>query len=132
MFIKSDMNEEIRDRISDLNGLTFGSEEYERAVESINKLVETSLLYDELDNQVNNDKQKRHIENVELRIKQQELKQAKWDNVTKNVLTGIGIAVPAIMFTWATIGSWEFETDHMMTNSPGRKALDKMLSTLKL
>lgn len=128
MFIESDWNEEIRAKIAELKDLEVGSDEYSKAVNSISKMMETSLEYNRFAQEQSETHIKRRLDDKRLENEANALKDARRDNTVKNVLTLLSVAVPATLFAWATIGSWEFEKDYTNTNSPGKRALDKILS----
>ena len=121
---KALLNEEIQKKIEDMGGLEVGSEEYKLASDGVSKLMEKAIELDKLALEADDREKTRENERY---FKEQQLKADKKDRLFKNILTGIGIAVPAGLTIWGTLKSLKFEETGTVTTIMGRGFLNKIL-----
>lgn len=124
MKIETQLHKEIEDQLNELKKMTVGSEEYKLAVEGITKLMDRAIEIDKmnLDHQEKIDS--REIE-TDLKLKQ--MKEERVDRIVKNMLTLIGIGVPAGLTVWGTLKSLRFEIDGTVTSIVGRSFIQKFV-----
>lgn len=124
MKIETQLHKEIEDQLNELKKMQVGSEEYKLAVEGITKLMDRAIEIDKmnLDHQEKIDS--REIE-TDLKLKQ--MKEERVDRIVKNMLTLIGIGVPAGLTVWGTLKSLRFEIDGTVTSIVGRSFIQKFV-----
>lgn len=124
MKIETQLHKEIEDQLNELKKMQVGSEEYKLAVEGITKLMDRAIEIDKmnLDHQEKIDS--REIE-TDLKLKQ--MKEERVDRNVKNMLTLIGIGVPAGLTVWGTLKSLRFEIDGTVTSIVGRSFIQKFV-----
>ena len=124
MKIETQLHKEIEDQLNELKKMQVGSEEYKLAVEGITKLMDRAIEIDKmnLDHQEKIDS--REIE-TDLKLKQ--MKEERVDRIVKNMLTLIGIGVPAGLTVWGTLKSLRFENDGTVTSIVGRSFNQKFV-----
>lgn len=121
---KALLNEEIQNKIEAMGGLDVGTEEYKLAADGVSKLMEKAIELDKLDIEAYDREKAREDEN---NFREQQLKEDKKDRLIKNILTGLGIAVPAGLTVWGTLKSLKFEETGTVTTIVGRGFLNKLL-----
>lgn len=124
MKIETQLHKEIEDQLNELKKMQVGSEEYKLTVEGITKLMDRAIEIDKmnLDHQEKIDS--REIE-TDLKLKQ--MKEERVDRNVKNMLTLIGIGVPAGLTVWGTLKSLRFEIDGTVTSIVGRSFIQKFV-----
>lgn len=118
------LHEEIEERFSDIGEMDAGSDEYKKAVESLTKLVEKAIEIDKFNNDYVVSEKTREFEE-QLKITQAVGEQR--DRLVKNILTGAGIGVPALLTVWGTLKSLKFEETGTITTAIGRGFINKLL-----
>lgn len=118
------LHEEIEKRFSDIGKMDAGSDEYKKAVESLTKLVEKAIEIDKFNNDYVVSEKTREFEE-QLKITQAVGEQR--DRLVKNILTGAGIGVPALLTVWGTLKSLKFEETGTITTAIGRGFINKLL-----
>lgn len=121
---KALLNEEIQKKIEAMGELKVDSEEYRRAADGVSKLMEKAIELDKLDMEAY-DREKTREDEKEFKEKQ--LKEDKKDRLVKNILTGLGIVLPAGLTVWGTLKSLKFEETGTVTTLMGRGFLNKLL-----
>ena len=121
---KALLNDEIQNRIEDLGGMKVGSEEYKLAADGLSKLMEKAIELDKLEMDAYEREKAREDEN---NFRDQQLKEDKKDRLVKNILTGLGIVLPAGLTIWGTLKSLKFEETGTVTTIMGRGFLNKLL-----
>lgn len=118
------LHKEIEERFSDIGKMDAGSDEYKKAVESLTKLVEKAIEIDKFNNDYVVSEKTREFEE-QLKITQAVGEQR--DRLVKNILTGAGIGVPALLTVWGTLKSLKFEETGTITTAIGRGFINKLL-----
>jgi len=118
------MQEVIINELEALNDMEVGTDEYRITVDGLTKLVDKAIEMDKFQNEF--------FEKVENRKKEDELKERQMKEDKKNrlishILTGVGIAVPAILTVWGTCKSLKFEEEGTVTTAIGRGFINKLL-----
>ena len=129
--IRLHLENEIANKIIDMNNLTVGSPEYKSASEAVTKmlaelraiseleLTETKLEYE---NELNNKKFE-----LDEKVKEAELNETIKHNKRSRILKGFEIGVPAALLVWGTLTSITFEEDSTMTSTAGKYFLGKTM-----
>lgn len=124
MSIRSLLDEEIRNELGEVKRLTIGSEEHEKAVNSLVKLVDRSIEMEKMDIDINEKDKDREIDtNLKLRSIEEDRK----DRKIKNCIAVAGIVIPSIITVWGAIKSIEFEKEGTFTTIMGRGFINKLL-----
>lgn len=118
------MQEVIISELEALNDMKVGTDEYRVTVDGVSKLVDKAIEMDKFQNEF--------YEKVENRKKEDELKEKQMKEDKKNrlighILTGAGIAIPAILTVWGTCKSLKFEEEGTVTTAIGRGFINKLL-----
>lgn len=121
---KALLNEEIQKEIEELREVEKGSEKHKIAADALSKLMEKSIELDKLDIEAYDREQTREDERM---FREQQLKEDKKDRLIKNILTGVGIVIPAGLTIWGTLKSLKFEETGTVTTVMGRGFLNKLL-----
>ena len=109
MSIETLLHSEIKSEFETLSRMEVGTEEHGKTVETITVLVD------------------RAIEMEKLNIEEQEKDEEKKDRLIKNVLAGLGIAIPSLITIWGTCKSIKFEETGTITTIMGRGFINKLL-----
>lgn len=107
------VNEEIKDELSLVRSLQYGSDEYQTAINTTTKLMDKQIEMEKL-----------RTDNEHKLI---EMKSEKKDRIVKNVLNGVGIVGGFALTVWGTVYSTKFEQDGSYTTIMGRGFISKLL-----
>lgn len=121
---KALLNEEIQKKLEEMGELKVDSEEYKRAADGLSQLIKQSIENDRLDMEAYDREKTREDER---NFREQQLKEDRKDRLIKNILTGLGIVVPAGLTIWGTLKSLKFEETGTVTTVVGRGFLNKLL-----
>lgn len=122
------LTSEIGSQMEELKHLEVGSEQYETAVNGISKLFDKALEIDKLEAEMQDRADAREMDAC---FKQQQLEADKHDRKIKNLLTGLGIGIPAGISVWGTLKSIEFEKFGSITTLAGKTHINKVLNLFK-
>ena len=122
--IETLLKDEIRSEMGELSKLEVGSDAYKIAVEGITKLADRVIEMEKLELDYE-DKVARREDERDFKVI--ELEEEKKDRLIKNVLTGLGIAIPTGVTIWGTIKSLKFEETGTVTTMMGRGFINKLL-----
>lgn len=131
MSVKNLLREEITEEIGLLSKMEAGSEDYEKTVNGITKLMDRLNEMDKIEME----KEKTEIEN-EFRVEEQDLKRKqmeddKKDRFVKNSLTGVSIIGGLAITVWGTLKTFKFEETGTITSQAGRQFINKAINFLK-
>lgn len=116
-----DMNKmlhgEIARELEKLKEMDVGSDQYEATVNGVTKLWDRALEHEKT------------IIDEEIKLKQ--LEEDKRDHMIKNILTGLGIAIPTLTTIWGTIKSIKFEETGNITTIMGRGFIQNLIPKKK-
>lgn len=124
MRIDTLLNEEICKEIENLKTIEAGTEQHKTAVDCVTKLLDRSIEMDKVTLEYDERAESRETD-ADLRVKQME--DEKKDRWIRNILTGLGIGIPAALTVWGTVKSIEFEKDGTITTIMGRGFIQKLL-----
>lgn len=122
--IKTLLNEEIEDELNELGGIKMDSEEYKSAVDGVTKLIDKRIELDKMEMEA---KESEKAREHEKELKLAEIAKDKKGDLIRNVMTGVGIAVPAVLTVWGTLKSLKFEEEGTITTTIGRGFINKLL-----
>lgn len=125
---KTLLTNEIASQMEELKHLEVGSAQYETAVNGISKLFDKALEIDKLEAET---RYKYDVLDEETDMKRKQLEADKHDRKIKNLLTGLGIGIPAGISVWGTLKSIEFEKFGSITTLAGKTHLNKVLNLFK-
>lgn len=118
MKIENLLREEIQSEIEELGRLELGSEQYNSTVDGVTKLIDRVVEMEKLDIEHQERIETRDEEN---RIKMEEIKVDKRDSIVRNIVSGVGIALPLIVTVWGTKYTTNFEKEDSVTTTAGRQ-----------
>lgn len=124
MRIDTLLNEEICKEIENLKTIEAGTEQHKTAVDCVAKLLDRSIEMDKVTLEYDERAESRETD-AELKVKQME--DEKKDRWIRNILTGLGIGIPAALTVWGTVKSIEFEKEGTITTIMGRGFIQKLL-----
>lgn len=124
MKLETLLREEITTELQELNKMAVGTDEYEKAVNGITKLVDRVIKMDENDLEYQ-DRAEAREKDAELKEKQ--INDERKDRLAKNLLTVASIVVPVGVTIWGTLKSFEFEKEGTVTTIMGRGFISKLL-----
>lgn len=115
MSVKALLEKEIETGFEELKGLEVGSEEYEKKINSIGKLLDKY-----------NDMDKNENDYLEKSGKLEQMREEKLDHIIKNCLTGFSVVSGIILTIWGTNKSLKFEETGTVTTMAGRAFINKL------
>lgn len=124
MTMQTIVRDEVRDQLEQIHKMAVGSEEYKLAVDGVTKLMDRAIEMEKLDFEHEEQIKTREFEE-DLKVRQ--MKEDKKDRTVKNVLTGLGIGIPAVITVWGAMKSWEFEKEGVVTSLIGKGFMNKLL-----
>lgn len=113
MDIEIMLHDEIKTRLEQLKQMEVGSDEYRNAVDSLIKLMDRAIELDK--------------HNVEHQEKLDARDDENKERLIRNILNGLGIAIPAGLTIWGTLKSLKFEETGTVTTIVGRGFINKLL-----
>lgn len=122
--IKKLLQEEVQNEIELLSKMELGNDKYEKTVNGITKLADRVIEIQKAEYEKDC---KKDSQEDDREFKQKQLESENKDRKVKNVLTGLGIVIPAGLTVWGTIKSLKFETEGTVTTIIGRGFLNKLL-----
>lgn len=124
MTMQTIVRDEVRDQLEQIHKMQVGTEEYKLAVDGVTKLMDRAIEMEKLDFEHEEQVRTREFEE-DLKVRQ--MKDEKNDRRVKNVLTGLGIGIPAVITVWGAMKSWEFEKEGVVTSLIGKGFMNKLL-----
>ena len=118
MNIENLLDEQIEKSMKELDNFEVGSEEYDKAVTSISKLMDRSIEITKAQNELD---VKMDIETAKLEQEKEESKKERWIKIA-------GIAVPTGLTIWGTLKTFNFEKTGTVCSPIGRKFIDKLIN----
>ena len=108
------LDQEIANDLDILERTSLGSEEYDRAANSVGKLMDRRLEFERI-----------KLENED---KVQQRKHEKKEGIFRNILNVLSILAPIGAGLWTVVQSFNFEENGTIRNSPGKKASSDLMS----
>jgi hypothetical protein len=124
MKIETMLHDEIQNEFEELKRMQLGGEEYRTTIDGLTKLVDRAVEIDKFNAEYQEKVDAREIEN---NLKMKQMADERKDRIWKNILTGLGIGVPAGLTIWGTLKSLKFEETGTVTTMMGRGFINKLL-----
>ena len=124
MGFKTLLREEIREELGELSNIELGSDEYEKAVNGVTKLMDRAIELEKVDIE---QAEREETREIETNLKAQEMINDRKDRFVKNCIAVAGIVVPSVLTIWGTVKSIEFEKEGTITTIMGRGFIQKLL-----
>lgn len=113
MEIRELLNDRIQDELAYLAGIDAKSEEYDKTVDGVTKLLDRAIELEKI--------------SIEDARKAETIDDERKDRIVKNVISAVGIVVPIAVTIWGTKKSFEFEKEGTITTIMGRGFIQKLL-----
>lgn len=124
MGIKRILVEEFEKELEELKRLEVGTDKYKNTVDGVTKMADR-IIEIEKNETAKEDRSK--TSEVDIYLKEQQLKEDKKDRLIKNILTGVNIVGGFGLAAWAFVASMNFEKEGTLTTEGGRSALRQLL-----
>ena len=128
MSVRNLLHEEIESEFEELGKMQVGTEDYQKTVEGLTKLMDRAIEIDKVESDIHAKDETREIE---TQLKAKQLKNENQNNIVKNVLTGVSILSGAGLTIWGTLKSLKFEETGTVTTSAGRVFINKIIGFFK-
>ena len=106
MSVRNLLHEEIESEFEELGKMQVGTEDYQKTVEGLTKLMDRAIEIDKVESDI---RAKDETREIETQLKAKQLKDENRNNTVKNVLTGVSILSGAGLTIWGTLKSLKFE-----------------------
>ena len=107
------LHEEIAAEFAKLKEMEVGTDKHKTTIDGLTKLYDRAIEVDKV--------------NIMYEQNEKAREDEKKDRIIRNVLTGLGIAVPTITTIWGTLKSFKFEETGTVTTIMGRGFINKLL-----
>lgn len=124
MEFKKNLSDEIVREIEVLSTLEPGTEQYEKTVNGVYKLLDKSIEIDKLEADIDAKDKDREHDRIYKDIEVEENKKSKWIDRSFQLL---GILASTGLTVWGTKTILKFEIDGTVTSSIGRAFINKLL-----
>lgn len=124
MSIETMLHQEIKAELDELSRLQVGSEEHEKAVNSIVKLADRAIEMERLGIESQEKVENREAE-IDLKLKQ--IAEERKGRISRDLFGFITFAGTAAITIWGTKASFQFEKDGTITTIMGRGFINKLL-----
>ena len=131
MGVKNLLREEITDEIGHLSKMEVGSEEYEKTVNGLTKLVDRLNEMEKVEMEKTNSNIENECKIEEQDLKRQQLEDEKKDRLIRNGLTGVSVIGGLAVTVWGTLKTFKFEETGTITSQAGRQFINKAINFLK-
>ena len=124
MRIEQILREEILNELEELGKCQLGNDEYKTRVDGATKLIDRAIEIEKLNIEQENKEKDRELDKT---LKLQQMEEDRKDRKIKNVLTALGIGIPAGITVWGTLKTFAFEKDENVTKLIGRGFINKLI-----
>lgn len=131
MSVKNLLREEITDEIGHLSKMEVGSEDYEKTVNGLTKLVDRLNEMEKIEMEKTNSNVENECKIEEQDLKRQQLEDEKKDRLIRNGLTGVSVIGGLAVTVWGTLKTFKFEETGTITSQAGRQFINKAINFLK-
>ena len=131
MGVKNLLREEITDEIGHLSKMEVGSEDYEKTVNGLTKLVDRLNEMEKIEMEKTNSNVENECKIEEQDLKRQQLEDDKKDRLIRNGLTGVSVIGGLAVTVWGTLKTFKFEETGTITSQAGRQFINKAINFLK-
>lgn len=122
------LDKELVSEIEGLGSLELGSDDYAVTADNVSKLLAKSIELKKLEIEADDKIKTREFEQD---LKFQQMKEDKKDRLWKNILTALGIAIPAGCGIWGVLKSLKFEETGTVTSMSGRQLFNSLFKFKK-
>lgn len=120
MRIENLLREEIQSEFEGLKGKNLGTEQHKGAVDTLTRLIDRAIEIEKIEADMK-------AKEVEMTLKELQMKEEKQDRLVKNIIAVTGIIVPVGVTIWGTLASFKFEEQGSVTTIMGRGFINKLL-----
>lgn len=131
MSVKNLLREEITEEIGHLSKMAVGSEDYEKTVNGLTKLVDRLNEMEKIEMEKTNSNVENECKIEEQDLKRQQLEDEKKDRLIRNSLTGVSVIGGLAVTVWGTLKTFKFEETGTITSQAGRQFINKAINFLK-
>jgi hypothetical protein len=124
MNIKTLLEVEIENEFDKLSRLEPGSEEHEKTLNGLAKLMDRAIEIEKTESDCEEKIAARESDEV---FKQQQLEVDKKDRLLRNIISGASVILPLLVTIWGTKVSLKFEEEGTFTTIMGRGFINKLL-----
>lgn len=123
MSVKTLLEKEIESQLTTLDDLNFGTDEYEKAVNGLAKLLDKYNEMEHAEMEYQDKYESREAEN-DLKLKQMD--EDRKDRIVKNCLTAVSAVSGIGLAVWGTLKTLKFEETGTITTMAGRTWINKL------
>lgn len=127
MSVQTTLREELISEIDELHRVEFGSEKYKVGVAGVTQITGQLVELSRLDNE----EKKLELEQQKLDIEYLRLEDEQRDRKSKNRISVLGIAAPAMIAIVGGVAMFVYEERGSITSQMGRKLIDKYIFRVK-
>lgn len=120
------LEKEVNVKIEDLEYMDPHSDNYKAAVDAITKLVDRLIELEKIELEEHKIEVDDELERDKLDVEIDKNGNENKDNIVKNVLSALGIVVPAVLTVWGTFKTIKFEETGTVTTCAGRNFFNKL------
>ncbi len=113
MKIRAVLEDRIQDELAYLGGIDASSDEYDKVVDGVAKLLDREIELEKID--------------IEKAHKAETMEDERKSRFISNAISVLGIVVPVAVTIWGTRKSFEFEKEGTITTIMGRGFINKLL-----
>ena len=117
MSIENLLHDEIVSELEELSKIKVGTDEYEKSVNGITKLVDRAIEMDKVNIDVEEKAKNRELDE---QLTRQQMADEKEDRYVKNGITAVSVIGGLGVTVWGALKSWEFEKEGTVTSAMGR------------
>lgn len=117
------LNEVITNNLERLNEMEAGTEEYDKIVNSVTKLMDRFIEIDKLNIE---HEEKIDIQKTDTELKLKQMKDDRIDRWVRNGITLVSVGGGLILTYWGSKKSWKFEETGTITSTAGREFMKKL------
>ena len=118
------LRDEIRKEFEKLNGMEVGTEEYEKTIQGLVKLIDKQIDFEKFENE----KREKDIDReFDQNFKRKELRTNRVNEFLKHAISVTGIGSSLFLAIWGTKKSFEFEKEGTITTIMGRGFINKLI-----
>lgn len=123
MNVKTLLKNEIESELNTLGGMPLGSEEHDKAVNGLTKLLDK---YNEMDRTEMEYQDKYESREAENGLKLKQMDEDRKDRRVKNSLTAFSAVTGVALGVWGTLKTLKFEETGTITTMAGRNWINKL------
>ena len=114
------LHDEIESEFECLQDIEFGSEEYQKGIDGVGKLIDKAIELKRVDADCEN-------KSKDLELRTQQAKDESKNQWLKDGISITGIVVPTLVTIWGTVKTFKFEEEGSITTNMGRGFIQKLL-----